>query len=118
MKFIGAELKDRVEITVENNWNLQFQANLADAIENAADGSAGRERSLRRELIDDSIGERIGEWQSELNQIGASFFQCKREIDRSFQIRIARANVPDKFLTLLGAEAREALIDPVVHATS
>ena len=40
MKFIGAELEDRVEITVENDWDLRLVADLADAIENTADSRA------------------------------------------------------------------------------
>ena len=40
MKFIGAELEDRIEIAVENNWNLRLVSDLADAIENTADSRA------------------------------------------------------------------------------
>ena len=35
MKLLGAALKNRIEIAVENDWNLRFAADLADAINNA-----------------------------------------------------------------------------------
>jgi len=56
-------------------------SNLANAIENAANCSAGRECTLRRELIHNSISKRIGKGQTKLKQISAGFFQCKYKID-------------------------------------
>src|SRR5882762_10287869 len=117
MKFVGAELENRIEITVENNWDLRFAPNFANTIEHAADCRARGQRALRRELIHDSIRQRIGEWQPELEHIGAGFFQGECKIDSAFQIRIARADVGNETLALFLAEAREAIVDPIVHQT-
>jgi len=80
MKFVGAKLKNRIEITVENDWNLRLAADLADAIENAAHSRAGGKRALRRQLIHNPVGERIGKRQSKLEQIGAGFFKRQPQL--------------------------------------
>src|SRR2546421_10693934 len=98
MKFIGAELENRIQVTVENNWNLRFATNLADTIENAANGRSGRESALRCKLIYNSVSQRIGEGQTELKQIGARLFERQSQLGRLFQIRIAGANIRDKSL--------------------
>ena len=80
MKFVGAELKDRIEIAVENDWNLRLAADLADAIENAAHSRAGGERALRCQLIYNSVGKGIGERQTKLQQIGPGFFERQPQL--------------------------------------
>src|SRR5882672_848030 len=117
MKFVGAKLKNRIEIAVENDWNLRVPANLANAIENASHGRAGGKRALRRQLIHNSVGKRIGKRQSKFEQIGASFFQSKPKINSALQSRIPCADVGDEALAFFLPQTRETVVDPVVHRT-
>src|SRR5256885_7454986 len=117
MKFLRVELEDRIEITVENDWDLGLASDLADAIEDATHSGAGGKSALRRQLIHNSIGERIRKRQSELEHIGAGFFQRHRKFGGALQSRITRANVGNEALALFLAQAREAIVDPVVHQT-
>ena len=103
MKFLGAELEDRVEITVENDWNLRPAADLADEIENAAHSRASRKRTLRGQLIHNPVGERIRKWQAKLEKVGPRFFERQTQLDCLFEARIAGANVGNKPFALLRA---------------
>ena len=117
MKLVSAELKDRIEITVEHDRDLRFLSDLANAIEHAANCRAGGERALGCKLVYDSIRERIGKGQTKLEQIGSGFFQRKGKIDGALQVWIAGANVGNETLALFRAEPRKTVVDPVVHRT-
>ena len=60
MEFIEPELKDWIQIRIENDGNLRIAPNLADTFEDTAHGRARGKGALRRELIDNSVGQRIG----------------------------------------------------------
>ena len=117
MKLLDAELEDRIEVTVEDDWNLRALANFSDAIEDTTHGRACGQCALRGQLINDSVRKRIGKRHAKLKDVRTCFFQCQRKIDSLGQTRIARANIGDKSFVLLRAEAVEAHVDPVVHPT-
>src|SRR5947207_16013761 len=98
MEPIESELKDRVQIGVEDDRHLRATTDLANAIENAIDSRAGFERALGRELVHKTIRERIGERDTELENVDAGVFQCERKLNRSRQIGIAGADVGDERL--------------------
>src|ERR1700730_19408262 len=118
MKFSESELEDRIQVSVENDGDIRLFADLPHAFEHAAGGRSGLERALRSQLIDDSISERIGKRQTKLENVRACFFEREREIDRLFQIWIARADVRNKTFALLGAEPGKAIVDLVGHLRS
>jgi len=70
---------------------------------------------LRRQLIDDSVSERIGEWQAKLKQVGSRLFEREGKIDRPFQARIAGANIRNEAFAPGRTQLREAIVDPVFH---
>src|ERR1700704_2725961 len=118
MKFSESELEDWIQVSVENDRDLRLFADLPYAFEHAAGGRSGGESALRGELIDDSIGERIGKRQTKLENVRAGFFEREPKIDRAVKTGIARANVGDKPFALLGAELGKALVDLVGHLRS
>ena len=58
------------------------------------------QRALGGKLIHNSVGQRIGERQSKLNQIRTCVFERTNKINRFLEIRIARANVWNETLAL------------------
>ena len=81
MERLESKLENRVQVSVEDNWDLRAPADLADAIEDAGDRRAGFERALGGELIDQAICQGIGKRNAELNDVDASFFESEREVD-------------------------------------
>ena len=118
MKFSEAKLEDWIQVSVENDRDLRLFADLAHAFEHATSSRSGGESTLRSQLIDDPISERIGKRQAELENVGAGFFERERKIDRAVKTRIARANVGNKPFALLGAELGKAIVDLVGHLRS
>src|SRR5256885_11600891 len=115
MESIESELKDRVQISVEDDRHLRATTDLPNAIENAANRGAAFERALGRELVHQTIRERIGEWDTELENVDAGVFQCERKLNRSRQIGIARADEGDERLFVLLPERNKTLVDSIWH---
>src|SRR5437763_9025365 len=115
MEPIESELKDRVQVGVEDDRDLRATTDLANAIENAANRRAAFERTLGRELVHQTIREGIGERDPEFENVDAGVFQDERELNRSRQIGIARADVGDERLFVLLSERNETLVDSIWH---
>ena len=81
METLESELKDWVQVSVKNDRNLGLSANFADAIKNTGNGGARLQGPLRGQLVDQAIGEWIGEGDAELDNVGACLFQRESEID-------------------------------------
>jgi hypothetical protein len=113
---IDSKLENRVQVGVENDWDLRSPANLPDAIENARHGRAGRERALTGELIDHAIRQRIGERNPELENVDPGFFESEREVDSAGQAGVARADVGDECLFIPVPERGETLVDSIWHS--
>jgi hypothetical protein len=91
-------------------------ADLPDAIENSGNRSARFQGALRGQLIDEAVGERIGKWDAELEDVGAGFFEGEREIDGRRETGIAGADVGDECLLVSGAQSFETLVDSILHS--
>lgn len=115
MKFFRAELEDRIEVAVEHNRDLRLFSNLTDAIEHTSDRRPGFERTLSRELINNSIRQWIREWKAEFEQIGARLLERESKIDCAFEAGVTGTNVGDKAFAFVGAELFEAIVDPIFH---
>jgi len=117
MKTFESELEDRIQVGVEDDRDLGARPDLADAIEDARNSGARFQGALGRQLIDEAVGERIGKWNSELEDVGAGFFQRESEIDGTGEIGIAGADVDDECFLISGSERFETLIDSILNGS-
>jgi hypothetical protein len=116
MELFEAELKNRIQVGVEHDRNLRASANLPNAIEHACHRGAGLERALRRELINETVRERIGKRKTKLDNIGPDFLEGEREIYGPGQIGIAGADVGDERRFIPLPKGGETLVDSVWHS--
>ena len=116
METFESELEDRIQVSVEDDRDLGARPDLADAIEHAGNGGARFQGTLRGELIDEAVGERIGKRDAELEDVGAGFFEGESEIDGAREIGIAGADVGDECFLVPGTEGGETLVDSILHS--
>ena len=115
MKALEPKLKNRIQVSVEDNRHLRAPADFADAIEHAGYGRARAQGALGRELVDEAVRQRIGEGNPQFQKIDAGFFEREREIDGPRQTRVARADVGDERFFVPGPESSETLVDSIWH---
>ena len=65
-------------------------------IENAGQGGSGAERALGGELDGGPVRERVGEGDTELDDVGASLGQRRDEALGGSEVRVAGAEVDDQ----------------------
>ena len=90
-------------------------AELADQLQHAVGGHAGLERALRRHLVDDAIGQRIGKRQPEFDDVRAESGEGFHDLERFVEIRITGGDVGDEGFLVAGAELLESGGEAVGH---
>src|ERR1039458_7063617 len=78
---------------------------------------AGFRAALGRELVDQTIRQRVAERHAQLEHIDAKLIERQRQLPRGFQVRITRADIDDKPFLVLVAQPRETF-DNAIHAAA
>ena len=78
----------------------------------AAQRRAASKRAFGRLLNDRPIGDRIGKWHAQLNDIGPGLFQPQDELLGFRQAWIARHEIRNERFLLPGPEAAECPVEP------
>ena len=89
-----------------------FFSELGDELKNAGKSGAGFEGTLASELIDDAVGEGIGEGNAQFNNIGACFCEGGDEARGGGEIGISRDEIGDEGFALLFFETGKEVVDP------
>ena len=116
METLKTELENRVHVGIKDDRHLRTGADLANAIEHSRNGDAGFQGTLSGELIDQAVGQRVGKWDSQFDDICAGLFESQSEVNRSRKIRIAGADVSDECFFVASPQSRETLVDSIWHS--
>ena len=81
-ELLKAVAQQRIHIAEEQDRNLRLKPHLANDVQEKAELCAGCQGPFRGALDDRTIGNRIGKWNSQLNQIGSAALERKNQINR------------------------------------
>ena len=107
--------EEQVIITIEHDGLIGPGASGADDVQQAVVSHAGFERALRGQLIRQTVGERIGEGDTDFEDVGAVLGEGEQDLFRRGGVGIARADVTDEGRTAFGFAAGKGLSDSI-HA--
>src|SRR5947209_4312475 len=79
----------RIQIAEENQWKFRMAANLARDVENPGRPHASVQRSVRGPLDDGAVGYRIGEGNTQFDNIRAAAFERRNQRRCPVRRRIA-----------------------------
>ena len=113
-KLFPAEGEDRVVVGEEDEWHgALFFSQLGDESQNSWESGAGFEGALASELVDDAIGQGIGERDAKFDDVGSCLDQGRNELCGGGEIGITGYEIGDESFPLLLFEAGKEVVDPV-----
>ena len=107
-----------VDVAEEQQRHVGSAADGFHALQDAIDGGTAMQRPLGRFLVDASIGERVGERDSELDDVGARGFEGENVVHGVAQGRVACRDKGDEPLLLLPAKFVEFKVNTCLHRFS
>ena len=81
-------------------------------------GGAGFQAALGRQLVHQTIRQRIAERHAQLQHVHARLIKRERQLAGGFEVRVARADVNDEALLPLALEPRKAFHNAIHAARS
>jgi len=104
---------DRIEVGEEHHGSLRAFAEAADQVEDLVSRRPGFEGAVGGHLVDDAVGQGVGERQAELDDVGSLVSEGLDDLQRAVEVRIAGGDIGDKGLFPFGTEAGERGVDSV-----
>ena len=83
----------QVEINVEDDGDLRFLANLDDGREDLRRSSAALQSALCSQLVDDAVGQRIAERNTEFQHVDPGRIEAQSQSTSGLQIRITSSDI-------------------------
>jgi hypothetical protein len=111
LRRVWARRQERVEVGEEDDRHVD--ARHVDQLERALERHAGLQGALRARLNDRAVGERVGERQAELDDVGAASRHASNELQRALAVGVPGGDVHDKRSAALCSQPCEALGEDV-----
>ena len=89
--------------------------NFPDTFQHSRNGRASFKRALRSELVYNAVRQRIGKWNTELQQVSTRFFQCECNLNRVRKTRVAGTNIWNKGRAILVPALHKKTFDSFGH---
>ena len=105
-------IEERIEITEQDQRDFRFLADILAQPEHLLKRDAVAERTIRRALDHRTIRDRVGERNSQFDQVRARLVQRKDEFQCYIEARITRRDVRDKRFSTFRSE----LLEPFFNA--
>ena len=105
---------DAVVIGHEDEWNFRLCSESADHREDAAQRCSAAECTFRRLLDDRTVGNRVGKWDAQFDNIRARLLQFNDELLRFRQAGIAGHQIDNERFLSLSSQSLERFVQAVV----
>ena len=116
-KPLQPEPVNRVDVAHEDDGDLRSPPNARHRLQDPGEARAGCQCPLVGALVDDTVGQRIGERNPELHEVRAARLEFVHQALRNVQRGITRRQERDEAAAALRLQSGERLVDPVpAHA--
>ena len=92
---------NEIEVNVKDDGDLRFLADGGHGLENFAGRGSRGQAALGRQLVDQSVGQRIAERNAQFQNIHARAVKGQGQLAGRLQVWVPRANVNNKSRALL-----------------
>src|SRR5262249_49108211 len=102
-------------INVQDNWDLRIFPDVRDGREHLGRSGAGFQSTLRGQLIDQTVRERITKRNAQLENVHAHAIKFQSQFVGNLQVRVAGADVHNKTFFAVAFQTSESFHN-AVHA--